>query len=122
VLDRNLTASGDCIIIAADFVTLDLAGFVIRGETRRRRPGGIEDGPVIGGSSGSAVTVAPEIFTGTVIRNGTITGLKNGVYMGLQPGVPCPSSVTANAAHENGGGGNLSLLESSCKVENNTGW
>ena len=32
VLTRNLTARGDCLVVAASFVTLDLGGFVITGE------------------------------------------------------------------------------------------
>ncbi len=30
-LTRNLTATGDCIIVATDFVTIDLAGFTLTG-------------------------------------------------------------------------------------------
>ncbi len=30
-LTKNLTSTGDCIVIASDFVTLDLAGFTISG-------------------------------------------------------------------------------------------
>src|SRR5438067_296876 len=31
VLDNNLNAAGDCLLVSADFVTIDLNGFVIIG-------------------------------------------------------------------------------------------
>ena len=48
VLTRNLTATGDCLVVAANFVTIDLGGWVItgsglggeRGHGPRRGPAG----------------------------------------------------------------------------------
>jgi hypothetical protein len=31
VLERNLTATGDCLVITANFVTVNLAGFALTG-------------------------------------------------------------------------------------------
>lgn len=66
-LARNLHASGDCLVIAADFVTLDLMGFVVMGP---------------GNGTGSGVTTdgTQEVARqGLVVRNGTVTGFEEGV-------------------------------------------
>jgi hypothetical protein len=63
VLGNNLSAAGDCIVIAADFVTVDHDGFVITG----LKPG-------------SGIT-AIRGGRGTVVRNGTITGFTNGILL-----------------------------------------
>lgn len=67
VLSNNLVAGrGDCLIVAADFVTVDFAGFAI-----------------IGNKSGDGVTDlghAPP-YRGIVIRNGTVENCKRGVYL-----------------------------------------
>jgi hypothetical protein len=60
-LTRNLTASGDCIVVTVDFVTIDLGGFTIFG------PGAAAaDGEAISGPNG------------IVVRNGTITNFVEG--------------------------------------------
>jgi hypothetical protein len=59
VLARNLSARGDCLVIEADFVTIDLAGFAITGNGT--------------GTGIRADRVAIEV------RNGTITGFMTGV-------------------------------------------
>jgi hypothetical protein len=57
-LTRNLAAAGDCLLIAADFVTIDLGGWVITGD----------------GSTGSGITDLGAPRRGIAVRNGTITG------------------------------------------------
>ena len=48
VLTRNLTANGDCLVVAANFVTIDLGGWVITGNGTG---GGITDQEAAGGAS-----------------------------------------------------------------------
>jgi parallel beta-helix repeat protein len=64
VLERNLsglsTIGGDCLVITADFVTIDLAGFTITG----------------GGRAGIA---APQGGIGIAVRNGSINHFAMGV-------------------------------------------
>src|SRR5437899_4572911 len=61
ILTRNLVAAGDCLVVAADFVTIDLAGHMIRGN---RTGIGIQD-------SG--------LRKGIAIHDGTITNFLAGL-------------------------------------------
>jgi hypothetical protein len=65
-LVNNLTAAGDCLLINADFVTVDLAGFAI-----------------IGSGTGTAIRFVgptPQIpRRGFAVRNGTISGFVTGI-------------------------------------------
>jgi len=75
VLANNLTASGNCLTITVNFVTIDLAGFSISG------PGGI-------GANG-ILAVAPSPTTplrGIAVRNGSISNFDNGVDIGVAGG------------------------------------
>jgi hypothetical protein len=58
-LTKNLQANGTCLIVAADFVTIDLNGHTITGNGT---------GTGIGDDIGDA-----QSHSGTVVRNGTIT-------------------------------------------------
>jgi hypothetical protein len=69
-LTRNLTAVGDCLVVAADFVTLDLGGWVITGD----------------GSTGGGVTDQGNSRRGIAVRNGTVTGFSFGVGLGETSG------------------------------------
>jgi hypothetical protein len=68
VVTRNLTAAGDCLVLATNFVTVDLGGFTITG-----------DGTGIG-VSGGQVVVNPR---GYVIRNGIVANFRRGVDVGF---------------------------------------
>ena len=57
VLTRNVTTDGDCFVVTADDVTLDLGGWVITG-TNNDRTGITDDAP----------------RRNIAVRNGTITG------------------------------------------------
>ena len=61
ILTANLTASGDCLVVKADFVTIDLAGFVISGN---------------GKGSGISTKGNPD---GVTVRNGVIQNFKRGL-------------------------------------------
>jgi len=60
VLANDLTSIGDCLVITADFVTIDLAGFTMRG------------------GAGAAI-VAPQGGNGIAVRNGSINHFARGV-------------------------------------------
>src|SRR5262245_29177026 len=62
VLRDNLTASGNCLVVQADFVTIDLDGFVITGN-----------------GTGMGITDLNVDRRGVTVRNGTVTGFSNGV-------------------------------------------
>jgi hypothetical protein len=67
-LANNLTAAVDCLVITADFVTIDLAGFLISG-----------------GPDGQGIS-APQGGTGIAVRNGSIAGFVNSVNLGSANG------------------------------------
>jgi hypothetical protein len=62
-LTQNVAATGDCIVIQVDFVTVDLSSYVITGN-----------------GTGSGITVNAA-HKGIVIRDGTITNFLNGIYL-----------------------------------------
>jgi len=63
IVNRNLAAPGDCLVVAADFVSIDLDGFVLSGS---------------GAGAGIAVPFGA-IRRGLTIRNGTVTGFAQGI-------------------------------------------
>ncbi len=63
VVVQNLTAAGDCLVIAADFVTIDLAGFTLTGD----------------GATGEGITDRSAGHVGVVVRNGAVTEFGFGV-------------------------------------------
>jgi len=70
VVTKNLKATakrdGHCIIIDANFVTLDLNGFILAG---------LENNP------GFGIWDNDTAYRGITIRNGTVTGFKQGIYL-----------------------------------------
>ena len=67
VLTKNLTPTGSCFTLINNFITLDLNGFVLRG-----------DG---GGGDYAIRTGADPNLTGIEIRNGTITNFGSAIYL-----------------------------------------
>jgi len=65
VIGKNITASGDCFVIAADNVNLDLDGFVLTGN----------------GSGSAFVEQFAVGRKGLSVRNGVVTGFANGIFM-----------------------------------------
>jgi len=66
-LTKNLAANGDCLIVAAEFVTIDLNGHTITG-------------------NGTGVGVTDRLgFQGIVVRNGTLTNFGEGVNLIASP-------------------------------------
>lgn len=82
VVARNLAATGDCLVIQADFVTVDLDGFVISG-------------------NGTGAGIAEFLATGRrgiTVRNGVITGFQGAVVLSHSSGVTVERiNATANA-------------------------
>ena len=89
-LTKNLSSTGDCIVIASDFVTLDLAGFTISGNGTASSVG-IHEAPG---------TVFPG-FRGVVIRNGSVTNFGVGIEFSVSDGVTV-ENVNASANANNG--------------------
>jgi hypothetical protein len=87
-LVNNLVAAtgADCLVITADFVTIDLAGFSIT-----------SSGPRVGNFGPTAITAGAD-RAGIVVRNGSISGFFRGIDLegngsiveGLRVGGPCP--------------------------------
>jgi len=66
VVGNNLTAAGsDCLVVANDFITIDLNGFVISGTK--------------GGSGVVELRATP--FRGVTVRNGTIIGFAQAIFL-----------------------------------------
>ncbi len=66
-LANNLLASGDCVVIDAPNVTLDLRGFEIKG-------------------AGSGIGVQDTGHGGITVRDGTVTGFQDGVSLNVHTG------------------------------------
>jgi hypothetical protein len=71
-LAGNLTATGDCLVITTDFVTIDLAGFLISGAA----------------NTGVGIGFAPKFVghEGFAVRNGSISGFQAAVDVFIGPG------------------------------------
>ncbi len=80
VLTRNLTAAADCLVIAADFVTLDLHGWAIIGPG----PDAPEQATGIRGENRPEAEVPQR---GITVRNGTIAHFQVGVFLPFSVGV-----------------------------------
>jgi hypothetical protein len=94
------TGGGNCLVIAADFVTIDLAGFMISGGPR----------------SGTGILVPPTSgqLHGIVVRNGSISGVATGVDLRLADGSIVEGLRLA------GGGGLIAAINATGIVKGNT--
>jgi hypothetical protein len=114
VLASNLTASGDCLVVTADFVTIDLAGFLITGN---------------GTGAGIRADPAPEGARGIAVRNGTIAGFGVGVFLTASGAIVEGLRVVGNASNGivavgivrgNTAGGNVGGIVATGTVSGNT--
>jgi len=87
---RNLSSTGDCIVIASGFVTLDLMGFTISGNGTAASVGIHE----------AAGTQFPGL-RGVVIRNGNVTNFGVGIEFSVSDGVTV-ENVNASSNAGNG--------------------
>lgn len=106
VVTRNLTATGDCLVVQADFVTIDLDGYVIAGN-----------------GAGAGVTEFLSVGVHDVtVRNGIIRGFQRGIALGNSRAVRVEritatgntfdaiaagdvASIVGNTVADNGGNG-----------------
>ncbi len=105
VVDKNLTASGDhCLVIEADDVTIDLAGFRLMGD---------------GTAGASGITDKGILRRNIAIRNGTIQGF---AHRGIDLAEGRQIKVEEVRLHTNGGGGifggHITIVKD-CIVESN---
>jgi hypothetical protein len=106
-LTRNLDATGDCLVIAADFVTIDLKGFVISGN-----------------GTGAGISNAGKGRLGTAIRNGTITNFFSGIDFSAINGANQSTEVQQIRAIANARFGialNPNAIVSGCTASGNGG-
>ncbi len=114
VVTQNLTTAGTCLVVQADFVTLDLGGFTLTG----------------GGTLGtSGITDNVLARQGIVVRNGTVTNFADGIFLSQSGGsvvervraignagngifIGAGSTVTGNTASGNGGNGIIAGADS----------
>lgn len=107
VLKRNLTATGTCLVVNSDFVTIDLAGYTISGNGTGT---GIAEGP------------GPSSVSNVEVRGGTIVGFQVGINLSSTvggaivdrmrlvrnsgTGILCGNScsITGNTLEQNGAG------------------
>ena len=126
VVGRNLSATGDCFVIAADFVNVDLDGFVISGNGTGsafveqlgvgRRGLNVRNGVVTGFANGvsmfnsSAMVIDRVQFTnnGSVgVRAGNMVTVSNSMFLnnGSGMGLEQRAMITGNTVNDNTGGG-----------------
>ena len=102
VVNRNLQATGDCLVVAADFVTIDLDGFVISGSGT-------------GFGVGSPTLV---VRRSIAVRNGAITGFGTGVYLDYASDVTIERVIASANAGTGIVVGNYSSVRGSQAVTN----
>jgi hypothetical protein len=69
ILTTNLTAAGDCLVVRAEFVTIDLAGFTIAGN----------------GTGGGITDRSNTSARGLTVRDGTIRNFSVGISLAVSP-------------------------------------
>jgi hypothetical protein len=89
VLGNNLTTTDDCLVIQADFVTIDLGGFVIRRLLVR------------GAGDAHGITDGSVARRGIIIRNGTIRNFTDGIHLVLSSDI----LIERVSLHDNTGRG-----------------
>jgi Right handed beta helix region len=124
VLANNISTGGNCIVVSASFVTIDLNGFMMNGNTK----------------GGSAILEQPgSALRAITVRNGAITAFAQAVFFPKSAGVVVEritavgntgTAITAgdmatvrdSATHENGGSGIqlglFSLVKGNASSEN----
>jgi hypothetical protein len=71
-LEADLSSTGNCLVITANYVSIDLAGFTISGS------------PASPNSSTAILAMPPsgQVLTGLAVRNGSISAFGTGVNLG----------------------------------------
>jgi parallel beta-helix repeat protein len=109
-LTANLVSCGDCLVVAADGITIDLQGHVIT------TPGCPPDGPPF-----AAITDLGLTHDRIVVRNGTVAGYSFGVGLGNSTRVSVLGVTAENNAQTGIQAGPQSLVKSSQASGNQVG-
>ena len=104
VLRDNLVAAGNCLVVQADFVTIDLDGFVISGN-----------------GTGEGITDLNSSHRGITVRNGTITNFSRGIGLSASSGVSVERVRVFSNLNDGIGVGQRGLVTGSIASENGTG-
>jgi hypothetical protein len=105
VLTKDLSACGDCLLVAGDRITIDLAGHAILGICA--------DAAV-----GAGITDNGKARQGTVVKNGTIMGFGTGVDLGFSTRNEIRNLTSSANSADGIVVGDRSLMKS-CLVEGN---
>ena len=102
VVTRNLAATGDCLILAADFITLDLGGFTIAGD-----------------GTGSAIKSNGPTRTGLTIMNGIVRNFARGIDFAFDGTAMIVERVQAIGNNDTGIGVNGQSIVRDCVATQN---
>ena len=105
IVGRNISASGDCFVIAADFVNVDLDGFVVSGS----------------GTGSAFVEQLAVGRRGLGVRNGVVTGFANGVFMLNSSAMVIDRMHFTNNGTTGVRAGNMVTVSNSMFLNNGTG-
>ena len=105
VLGRNVSSNGDCFVVAADFVNVDLDGFVVSGN----------------GTGSAFVEQLAVARRGFQLRNGVVTGFASGVSMGNSSAMVVDRVQFTNNSIVGVRAGNTSTVSNSTVLNNGIG-
>ena len=100
---NNLNSTADCLVIASDFVTLDLGGFVVSGS---------------GSGNGAGITARGAALRGVTIRNGVVQRFAQGISMGASTGVTVERVYATGNAQEGILLGDMATVRDSTAIAN----
>jgi hypothetical protein len=105
VVDNNLTANGDCLVLAADDVTIDLNGFTIAGQ-----------------GTGAGVKTNGAVRTNIAIHGGTIRHFESGIALaGDGVSVTIENMRILDNSNVGGGGNDQTTIRNSVFSGNGVG-
>jgi Right handed beta helix region len=102
----NINATGDCLVVQSDFVTIDLGGYVITGN-----------------GTGSGIVESQAVGRrGITVRNGFVTNFQNGIALSNSSGVRVENmNVTGNLSQGINLGGMSTALRNTVAFNGGTG-
>ena len=98
---NNLNATGDCLVIASDFVTLDLGGFVVSGA-----------------GGGAGITSHGAALRGVTVRNGVVQRFSQGIALATSSGVTVERVYATGNAQEGILLGDMATVRDSTAIAN----
>jgi parallel beta-helix repeat protein len=103
VLEKSLSASGDCLMVAASNVSINLAGFAISGN-----------------GSGAGITDGGTARSGLTVRNGVVTGFTNGIDLHASTAVIIEGVIATSNSNVGIFAGAASLVRNNVATSNGT--